>query len=179
VATPAKKTPVDWEKARVEYEVAGDSYQVLGLRYGRSTAAMSKHGRRNGWVQNAEAAIRAGVSERTAGIGKVAAGNPEKREKAIDEAVDRRVAVIERHQTEWQAVRAMVYGALKHGQAQHADGKPDNDVRAAARQELRDAKTAATALSLVQMGERRAFNITQDTGLPGDNDVAFVWTDED
>jgi hypothetical protein len=162
---------VDWAKARAEYE-AGDSYAMLGARWGRSKAAFSKRGRAEGWVQDAEPAIRRQVAERVALGGKVTTGDPDQREQAIEKAVDVRVGVVKRHQEEWNVIRGMVYAGLKELRSK------DASVRAAGGAVLKDVRQAAQALSLAQSGERRAYNISDKTSQnPDDNIVEFVWVD--
>jgi hypothetical protein len=167
-----QKPPVDWEKARVEYEVAGDSYTTLGLRYGRSTAAMSKHGRANGWVQDAPAAVRRRLADRMALGGKVVDNNPEKREAAIEKAVDARAKLLGEHQTEWRAIRAAVRQALNDANSE------DWNERSKATALLKNMRLASQALALTHIGERRAHGIKDDDKGPGDGVYRLVQVED-
>jgi hypothetical protein len=168
----AKKSPIDWDKARVEYEVNGDSYATLGLRYGRSKAAMSKHGRAAGWLQDAEAAIRRQLAERVALGAKVTAGNPEKREAAIENAVEKRLGIVEQHQTEWLAIRSQVRTALNDANAD------DWEKRSRAAVTLKNMRLASQALTLAHAGERRAHGIKEDAPGPGDGVLRLVQVED-
>lgn len=146
---------VDWIKCRAEYE-AGETYSVLGMRYKRSKAAISKRGRAEGWVQDAEPAIRRQLSDRLAGIGKVASGNPEAREAAIAGTVDARLAVLTQHQREWIIARGVLLDAL------NASRSKSEAVRIEADKRLKSVTLAMQAMTLLQAGERRAHNLTND-----------------
>ena len=52
---PSKISPERWAMAKVEYELGVKSMKSIGIEFGRSTAAISDHAKRNGgWTQPAE-----------------------------------------------------------------------------------------------------------------------------
>jgi len=168
----ASKPRIDWEKARVDYEVGGLSYGQLAARYGLSKAAFSKHGRKNGWVQDAGPAVRRQLAERMALGGKVADINPEKREAAIASAVSDRVELLKEHQTEWRAIRAAVRQALNDANSD------DWNLRSKATATLKNMRLASQALALTHIGERRAHGIKDDDKAPGDGVYRLVQVED-
>jgi hypothetical protein len=170
MATP-DRNPIDWLRVRAEYE-AGESYAALAGRYGCTRQAMSKRGRKDGWQQDAVAAVQRQVAEQLV-VGRVAVVNhTERREAAIEAAVDIRVSVIKRHRDELQAVRALIYDGMNLLRSDAAEK------RTLAASKLKDARLAAHALAIVQDRERRAYGIPdKEPPGPEDNTVRFVWVD--
>ena len=77
----------DWETIRAEYEV-GASQSDLARRHGVSRAAIQKHIRAEGWMQDVSGAINRMAEAKVAGV--VAGSNPKKKAAALDRAADRK-----------------------------------------------------------------------------------------
>lgn len=130
----------DWEKIRAEYE-AGASMGSLARAYGVSKPAISKHARKEGWTQDVTEAVNRLVNAKVYGV--VNPVNPEKKAAAMAAAADERVAVIRRHQEEWQRHKQIIDDALANNDFERA----------------KLAKITAETIRIRQDGERRAWGI--------------------
>lgn len=96
----ARLTADQWESVRAERE-AGESFRALADKYGVSHQAIQKRARREGWEdgRNVSEIIRKKVAAKVAGV--VAGGNPKKKAEALENAAQKGVEIIRRHQKDW------------------------------------------------------------------------------
>lgn len=148
-------TQDQWETIRAERE-AGASFRALARKYGVSDVAILKRARAEQWSDGSDVVevIRKRANEKVSGI--LSTANPKKKAAAIEAAADRSAEVIRRHQDEPNAARERVYAGLRAHKA--AETKEDKIL---AFEDLKAAKIAAEALSIIQAMERRAWNLEQ------------------
>lgn len=130
----------DWETIRAEYE-AGASQSALARRYGLSRAAIQKHIKAEGWMQEVAETINRLTEAKVAGV--VAGCNSQKKAEALDRAAEARADVIRRHKAEWEQHKAIMDDALKNSDFERA----------------KLAKITAETIRIRQDGERRAWGI--------------------
>ena len=96
----ARLTADQWETVRAERE-AGESFRSLADKYGVSHQAIQKRARAEDWGdgQNVSEIIRKKVSAKVAGV--VAGGNPKKKAEALENAAQKGVEIVRRHQKDW------------------------------------------------------------------------------
>ena len=134
----------DWEAIRAEYE-AGATMGELSRKHGVSKPAISKRAKTEGWIQDASEAVARLADAKVNGL--VNTVNPKKRAEAVDQAADRRAAVINRHREEWVRHQAIIDKAIA-----------ENDFERA-----KLAKITAETLKIRQEGERKAWGIQDKT----------------
>lgn len=137
----------DWETIRAEYE-AGSSMGELSRLNGVSKAAISKHARAEGWIQDVSGAVNRLTAAKVNGI--VNAVNPQKKAEAIDRAAEQKAAVIRRHKEEWDRHKAIMDAALAEGDFDRA----------------KLAKITAETINIRQAGERKAWGIVESDVRP-------------
>ena len=99
-ASSSGRRKIDWEQIRAEYE-AGATQSELSRQYGISRTAIQKHIEAEGWTQDVEPSIQRKVAEKVTGI--VTGGNRKKKAEALEDAAAKGVAIVLRHQRDWEA----------------------------------------------------------------------------
>lgn len=96
----ARLTADQWETVRAERE-AGESFRSLADKYGVSHQAIQKRARAEDWGdgQNVSEIIRKKVAAKVAGL--VAGGNRKKKAEALENAAQKGVEIVRRHQKDW------------------------------------------------------------------------------
>jgi hypothetical protein len=148
-----------WADVRAERE-AGASFGALAAKYGVDKAAIVRRAKAEGWGDGQDVAeiIRRKVTEKLTGTSPTA---PEKKAAAIDAAADRAAEVIRRHQEETNAARERLYAGLKAHKA--AVTRED---KLLAFEDLKAAKIAAEALSIIQRLERINWGLEEASAKP-------------
>jgi gas vesicle protein len=149
-----------WETIRAERE-AGASLRDLAERHGITHQAIQKRAKAEEWADGLDVgdAVRRKVAEKVAGV--VAAGNPQKRAKALDDAADRAAEVVRRHQDEPNSARERVYAGLKAHRA-----AVTKDEKQLAFEDLKAAKIASEALAIIHKMERQAWGLDAPQAAP-------------
>lgn len=160
-ARKRKRASIDWEKIRAEYE-CGATMRGLARRFKLSHTAIGKRADKEGWTQDLEQTIQRKMREKVAGT--VATGNPEKRAQAVEEEAERRATVVLRHREQWNAARGRVDEGLRaHAQADAIkEDKKRLSAKSMAFKDMMAGKISAETLQIIQNGERKAWNITND-----------------
>ena len=130
----------DWETIRAEYE-AGASMGELSRRHGADKAAISRRARKEGWTADLSEAVNRLAEAKVNGI--VNTVDIKKRVAAVDNAADRKAAVINRHREAWPAIKELNAQAIEA-----------QDFEAA-----KLAKITAETERIIQDGERKAWGI--------------------
>lgn len=148
-----------WADIRAERE-AGASFGELAEKYGVDKAAIVRRAKAEGWSDGQDVAeiIRRKVTEKLTGTSPTA---PEKKAAAIDAAAERAAELVRRHQEETNAARERLYSGLKAHKA--AVTKED---KALAFEDLKAAKIAAEALSIIQRLERINWGLDETNAKP-------------
>ncbi|GIV52000.1 MAG: hypothetical protein KatS3mg038_2521 [Candidatus Kapaibacterium sp.] len=148
-----------WADIRAERE-AGASFGELAEKYGVDKAAIVRRAKAEGWSDGTDVAeiIRRKVTEKLTGTSPTA---PEKKAAAIDAAAERAAELVRRHQEETNAARERLYAGLKAHKA--AVTKED---KALAFEDLKAAKIAAEALSIIQRLERINWGLDETNAKP-------------
>lgn len=146
----------DWETIRAEYE-AGSTMGELSRKHGVSKQAISKRARSEGWVQDASSVVMNLAQAKVDGL--VDTVNPKKKAEAVNQAADRKAAVLQKHRDAWPAIKELNAKALA-----------EQDFEAA-----KLAKISAETEKIIQEGERKAWGITDkgETELSGG--IAITW----
>lgn len=157
-----------WADARASREAIGTSFEALAKKLGVTQQAVCKRAKTEGWsdgrnlepiiVQKALAKVYAGAE-----VGGTTGATTSSVE-ILEAEAQRRADVLLRHQREWDAVRAVFGEAVKLGE----DGKPAAMDTGERYQKGRAAKVVAEALTVIQMGERRAYGLGALDTLPDD-----------
>jgi hypothetical protein len=149
-----------WADVRAERE-AGASFPELAAKYGVSHQAIQKRAKAEGWGDGTDVAevIRRKAAEKVAGV--VVGCNPKKRAESINSAADRAAEVVRRHQEETNAARERLYAGLKAHKA--AVTRED---KLLAFEDLKAAKIAAEALSIIQRLERINWGLEEASAKP-------------
>lgn len=151
----SKKPP--WDDIKLAYET-GFPVERLAERYSISVSTIKNKAKLNDWSIDAATTVAKKAEARLAGL-PGPAETVEKQQAAIDEAVDERVKVVERHRKEWADYTDYLYKA-----------KEQEDI-----QELRKAKLYGESLKIKQAGERIAWSMDAGNGLQGD--IQISWQD--
>jgi hypothetical protein len=148
-----------WADIRAERE-AGASFGELANRFGVDKAAIVRRAKAEGWGDGKDVAeiIRRKVTEKLTGTSPTA---PEKKAAAIDAAADRAAEVIRRHQEETNAARERLYAGLKAHKA-----AVTREEKLLAFEDLKAAKIAAEALSIIQRLERINWGLEEASAKP-------------
>jgi DNA-binding MurR/RpiR family transcriptional regulator len=148
-----------WADIRAERE-AGASFGELSAKYGVDKAAIVRRAKAEGWSDGQDVAeiIRRKVTEKLTGTSPTA---PEKKAAAIDAAADRAAEIVRRHQEETNAARERLYSGLKAHKA--AISKEEKIL---AFEDLKAAKIAAEALSIIQRLERINWGLEDANAKP-------------
>jgi DNA-binding MurR/RpiR family transcriptional regulator len=148
-----------WADVRAERE-AGASFGELADKYGVDKAAIVRRAKAEGWGDGQDVAevIRRKVTEKLTGTSPTA---PEKKAAAIDAAADRAAEVVRRHQEETNAARERLYSGLKAHKAAIT-----KDEKVLAFEDLKAAKIAAEALSIIQRLERINWGLEEANAKP-------------
>lgn len=98
----ARLTADQWESVRAERE-AGKSFAELSKQYGVSRQAIMKRSSKEGWGDGTDVSriIRRKVAEKVTGI--VTGCNRKKKAEALEDAAAKGVAIVLRHQRDWEA----------------------------------------------------------------------------
>lgn len=138
----ARATADQWLEARAKRE-AGASLQEVADFLGVSKTAVIKKAKAEQWGdgRDLEEVIQRKVTEKVTGV--VTGGDPKKLAEAIDAEAQKRVAVIERHKTEWDDHKGLVSSAVA-----------ERDFDAA-----KLAKITAETIAIRQAGERKAWGL--------------------
>ena len=132
----------DWETIRAEYEV-GASQSDLARRHGVSRAAIQKHIRAEGWMQDVSGAINRMAEAKVAGV--VAGSNPKKKAAALDRAADRKAEKIREQREVWDGLNRDIRESMQAGDFER----------------LKCLKICSEALRNVQECERKAWGIVE------------------
>ena len=92
----------DWETIRAEYE-AGSTMGELSRKHGVSKQAISKRARSEGWVQDASSVVMNLAQAKVDGL--VDTVNPKKKAEAVNQAADRKAAVLQKHREAWPEIQ--------------------------------------------------------------------------
>lgn len=129
----------------------------LSRRHGCTTAAISQRAKKEGWIQDSTAAVARAVEAKLNKV--VNTLDPEKKAQAIEDASDRQVAMLQKHQTEWERNGGIITLAMD-----------EQDLELA-----KLAKITAEALRIKQDGERKAWGIKDDAVAKAqDNDPLVI-----
>lgn len=129
-----------WGTVRAEYE-AGASMSGLAKKHQVNKSAISRKAEKEAWTQDPTEAVDRLVNAKINGVGN--AVDPQKKAEALDAAADRKVAVIRRHQAEWDGIEAIRVAAI---QGESFD-------------KAKLAKIASETLMIKQGGERKAWGL--------------------
>lgn len=132
----------DWETIRAEYEV-GASQSDLARRHGVSRAAIQKHIRAEGWMQDVSGAINRMAEAKVAGV--VAGSNQKKKAAALDRAADRKAEKIREQREVWDGLNRDIRESMQAGDFER----------------LKCLKIGSEALRNVQECERKAWGIVE------------------
>ncbi|MCD8107835.1 MAG: hypothetical protein LUE20_07730 [Oscillospiraceae bacterium] len=149
------KSNVPWDEVKLAYET-GFPIKKLAEKYTISESTIKSKAKLNGWSIDAATAVSKIAEARLAGLS-TPEETVEKQQAAIDEAVDERVKIVERHRKEWADYTDYLYNA-----------KEREDI-----QELRKAKLYGESLKIKQAGERTAWNMDAGNGLQGDIQISW------
>lgn len=155
-------TEEEWAEVRALRESTGMSYRMLSEKFGVSDVAILKRSRKHGWTDGANANEVANrlAQEKAAGIIPNRVVNFEQRTQSINEAADKKAAVLLRQQDDWE-IHRIAFAPPEQGL--DADGEPTAGESVPQRSgRLRDAKIAAEMLRVRHEGERRAYGITDN-----------------
>ena len=136
----------DWETIRAEYE-AGATMGELSRKHGVSKQAISKRARAEGWIQDSSEAVARLTAAKVDGL--VDGVNPKKKAEAVNQAADRKAAVIREQREAWDGFKTEVKTALAENNFER----------------LKCLKIASESLRNAQECERKAWGITD---LPAD-----------
>ena len=155
----ARLTADQWETIRAERE-AGKSFPELAKKYGVSHQAIQKRAKNEGWGDGADigVTVRRKVAEKVAGV--VAGCNPKKKAEALENAAQKGVEIVRRHQRDWDEHHKQFTVA---GVANNFDtGK--------------SAKICAEMLAIRQKAERAAYGLeeTPSVELPAELHIKLV-----
>lgn len=144
MATKAKASArrFDWDTIQYEYE-CGTSMNELMRRYGVNKSSISRRAKHEGWTQYLTDAVDRLAEAKANGLAHSRGVDFKTRSQALEEAADRKVAVINRHRQEWDEHAKWVQQAIE-----------DGDLEAA-----KLAKITAETLKIRQEGERKAWGI--------------------
>ena len=165
-----KPTNEQWAVARLAYESdPAKSYADIGKILGVSKQSVYRKATADGWqkrLSNEEAADRAyqvadGVKKTTNAHGmpefgsdrydSVTANRESVTAVAVEDAVAKRAEILQRHRTEANGVRKLVYDAIKNG----GDGE-----------KAKTAKAAAEAMRITQEMERKSWGLENADKTP-------------
>jgi hypothetical protein len=149
-----------WADVRAERE-AGASFGELAAKYGVDRAAIHRRAKAEGWSDGQDVAeiVRRKVNEKVNAIS--TAGDPKKRAAALDAAADRAAEVVRRHQEETNAARERLYSGLKAHKV-----AVTKDEKVLAFEDLKAAKIASEALSIIQRLERINWGLEEANAKP-------------
>lgn len=155
----ARLTADQWETIRAERE-AGKSFPELAKKHGVSHQAIQKRAKNEGWGDGADigVTVRRKVAEKVAGV--VAGCNPKKKAEALENAAQKGVEIVRRHQRDWDEHHKQFTVA---GVANNFDtGK--------------SAKICAEMLAIRQKAERAAYGLeeTPSVELPAELHIKLV-----
>lgn len=158
----ARLTLEEWAECRKMRETTGMSFRLLGERFGVSDVAVMKRSRKEQWGDggNANEIANRLATESAAGIVADKGNNFAARATSINEAAEKKAALIRRQQEDWEEHRRRFDAPkLAGGDGEDLDMPEPAPLRVA---RLRDAKTAAEMLKVRHEGERRAYGITDE-----------------
>jgi hypothetical protein len=155
----ARLTADQWESVRAERE-AGKSFAELSRQYGVSRQAIMKRSSKEGWGDGTDVnrIIRRKVAEKVTGI--VTGCNRKKKAEALEDAAAKGVAIVLRHQRDWEA----------HHNSYTVDGiAKDFEIG-------KSAKICAEMLAIRQKAERAAHGLEEvpSLELPAELHVKLV-----
>lgn len=146
----------DWETIRAEYE-AGATMGELSRKHGVSKQAISKKARSEGWMQDASSAVINLAQAKVDGL--VDTVNPKKKAEAVNQAADRKAAILQKHRDAWPAIKKLNARALE-----------EQDFDAA-----KLAKISAETEKIIQEGERKAWGITDKVETESSSKLEITW----
>lgn len=149
------KGNIPWDEVKLAYET-GFPIKKLAEKYNISESTIKSKAKLNDWSIDAATAVTKIAEARLAGLADPAE-TIEAQRAAVDEAVDERVKIVERHRKEWADYTKYLYKA-----------KEQEDI-----QELRKAKLYGESLKIKQAGERTAWNMDTGNGLQGDIQISW------
>lgn len=131
----------DWGAIRIDYE-SGMNQTELSKKYHVSRKAIQKHINSEGWMQDVSQSINILAEAKVAGV--VAGCDSKKIAAALDAAAARKAEVINRHREAWEDLNSL-----------HKRAVAEEDFQLA-----KLAKISAETQAIIQMGERRAWGIS-------------------
>jgi len=146
---------IPWDEVQLAFST-GFPIKKLAEKYNISESTIKSKAKLNNWSVDAATAVSKIAEARLAGLADPAE-TIEKQRAAVDEAVDERVKIVERHRKEWADYTDYLYKA-----------KEQEDI-----QELRKAKLYGESLKIKQAGERTAWNMDTGNGLQGDIQISW------
>lgn len=158
----ARLTPEEWAECRMLRESTGMSFRLLAEKFGVSDVAVLKRSKKESWGDGANANEIANrlAADKAAGIVANKGQNFLQRTASINEAADRKAAIITRQQADWEEHRRRFEAPKLMDPGGEDMDMPEPPMARTAR--LRDAKTAAEMLRVRHEGERRAYGITDE-----------------
>lgn len=140
---------------------AGASLSDVAAHFGVDRAFISRKAQAEQWGDGSDIGhlLKAKVTAKSHGIG--TAVTFETREKALESAASKLVAVIERHREEVNAARERLYAGIKAHKA--ATTRADKQL---AFEDLKAAKISAETLLLIQRMERISWGLDETGGKP-------------
>jgi hypothetical protein len=156
----SRLTPDQWAEARAMRE-AGASLSEVAARVGMDRAFVSRKAQAEQWGDGSDIGhlLRAKVTAKSHGID--TGVTVQKREKALESAASKLVAVIARHREEVHAARERLYAGLTAHKA-----AATRDEKQLAFEDLKAAKISAETLMLIQRMERISWGLDETGGTP-------------
>ena len=146
----------DWETIRAEYE-AGATMGELSRKHGVSKPAISKRAKAEGWIQDSSETVARLADAKVNGL--VNAVNPKKKAEAVNQAADKRAAVIREQREAWDGFKSEVRTALAENNFER----------------LKCLKIASESLRNAQECERKAWGIQDKTETEVSGEMTVRW----
>lgn len=154
-----------WLEIRTERE-AGASLPFLSAKYNISAPAINQREKREGWCVELELddQIRRRTSEKFMGLDQYASAPT--RVETVDRIAEKNAAILRNHQEEPDSARERVLAGIAAHKQAITDGMDLQEIKLRkqiAFEDLKAAKIAAEALSIIQGMERKAFSLDVET----------------
>jgi hypothetical protein len=168
--------PQRWADIQKGYE-SGQTARALARQFGVSHTGIAKRAAKEGWSQDSSGELRRKTLEKVAGLREEMhkAVSPKDADRVRQEAVsaeaDRRADVWKRQREEPTLIRRMYYAAIRR-----FDQATTRLERLEAAEDLRAAKLAGEAMTMVHKLERQAWGLDEpDQAPPGPLIVEVVY----
>lgn len=158
----ARLSPEEWAECRMLRESTGMSFRLLAEKFGVSDVAVLKRSKKESWGDggNANAIANRWAQDKAAGIVANKGQNFAQRTASINEAADKKAALIIRQQEDWEEHRREFAKPVPIPDPETAEPVHEDGKARAGR--LMASKVAAEVLRIRHEGERRAYGITDE-----------------